>query len=63
MFRAALPPRFAESLRLSVQFRTFRFPPRRLEGSAFQPAGRKFLRKRVLRKGEAFPHIRRPSRK
>jgi hypothetical protein len=62
VFRAASPPRFAESLRLSGQSRTFGRPPRRLESPAFQPARMGLLRSGVPRKGEAFPQIRRQSR-
>ena len=61
-FSAASPPRFAESLRLSGQCQTLSFPPRRLEGSAFQPAGRRFFRTNAVRKGQAFPQDRRLSR-
>jgi hypothetical protein len=64
MFRAALLLRFAESLWLSGQCRMFPFsPPRRLEGLASQPAWRRLFRRDVmLRKGGAFPEVRRRSR-
>ena len=62
LLRAAVPPRLAESLGLSGQFRTFRFPPRRLEGSASQPARRSRFWANVARKGGPFPQIRRQSR-
>jgi hypothetical protein len=60
--RAAPPPQPAESLRLSGQSRTLAPPPRRLEGCAFRPARRRLFRQGVLRKGQAFPQIRRRSR-
>ena len=56
-------PALRKSLRLSGRSRGLRPPPRRLEGSAFQPARRRFFRTHALRKGEAFPHIRRRSRR
>ena len=38
-------------------------PPRRLEGSAFQPARRGLFRTQIFRKGKAFPQDKRRSRK
>ena len=63
MRSAALPPCLAESLRLSGQYRSLRPPPRRLEGSAFQPVRRRFYTTDALREGGAFPHDRRRSRR
>ena len=63
MLSAALPPCLAECLRLSGQCRSLRPPPRRLEGSAFQPARRRLSRTHALREGRAFPHDRRRSRR
>ena len=63
MLNAAPPPRFAESLWLSGQCHSPGPPPSRLEGSAFQPARRRFFRTHALREGRAFPHDRRQSRR
>jgi hypothetical protein len=53
---AALPPCFAESLRLSGQCRSLRPPPSRLEGPAFQPARRRFFGTRPAERRSLSAH-------
>jgi hypothetical protein len=63
VLHAALPLRCAERLCLSGPVCPFLLPPHRLEGSAFQTARRRLAVISPPRKGGAFPHSKRRSRR